>query len=187
MNNTDIRPIDKTKIVFALSTGLLLTGSFPKTGRGWLAWLALVPLLIALRNVSVKNAFRLGLLSGLAHYLTLLYWLAYTMNRYGHIPLYLGVPILLLFAAYLALYTGAFSAIVVRFSPTPLTCVIMIPWVWVSMEYIRTFLFSGFPWELVGYSQFNRLLLIQIADILGVYGVSFLVMLSNGAIFLVFL
>jgi len=165
----------------------MLTGAFPRTGRYWFAWFALVPLFIALRNVSPKNGFRLGFLAGLAHYLTLIYWLAYTMNKYGSLPWYLSVAILFLLSAYLALYTGVFSAALIRFCPIPAICLFMIPLLWVSLEYIRSFLFSGFPWELVGCSQFNALHVIQISDLFGVYGVSFLIALSNTAIFLAFL
>jgi apolipoprotein N-acyltransferase len=63
----------------------------------------------------------------------------------------------------------------------------MIPVFWVSLEYIRSVLLSGFPWELMGHSQYKNLHVVQISDIFGVYGVSFLIAMVNGAIFLVFL
>jgi len=56
------------------------------------------------------------------------------------------------------------------------------PLLWVALEYVRTFLFSGFPWELLGYTQFDLLPLIQISDITGVYGVSFFIVLANAVI-----
>jgi len=179
--------IDSLKIFLAITSGLLLTGAFPKTGRYWFVWFALVPLLVASRNVSPKHAFRLGFLTGLAHYLTLLYWLAQTMVQYGNLPLVLSVTLLLLLSAFLALYLGIFSASLTLLCPTPLTSLLMIPILWVSLEYIRSFLFSGFPWGLVGYSQFNQLNIIQISDLFGVYGVSFLIALSNAVLFLIFL
>jgi apolipoprotein N-acyltransferase len=61
------------------------------------------------------------------------------------------------------------------------------PLIWVALEYIRSFIFSGFPWELLGYSQYNRLQLIQISDILGVYGLSALIAFVNGAVFITLL
>ncbi len=182
-----IRQIDISKIILAIVSGLLLTGSFPKIGVDLLAWFAIVPLLVALRNLSFKNGFRLGFLSGLVHYLTLMYWLVYTMKTYGHLPLYLCIPVLFLFSAYLALYIAIFSAILTGICRKPIVCFFMIPVLWVSLEYLRSFLFSGFPWELIGYSQFNNLYLIQISDIFGIYGVSFLIALSNAAIFITFL
>ncbi len=173
--------------ISAVLSGLLLTGSFPKTDIAWFAWFAIVPLLLALKDVSLKEGFRLGFVTGLVHYLTLAYWLAYTMKTYGGLPLYVSIPVLFLFSAYLALYVAVFSAGIVRLFSKPAMCFIMIPVLWVSLEYIRSFLFSGFPWELMGYSQFKNLYLIQISDIFGVYGVSFLIILSNSAIFLALL
>ena len=126
--------------------------AFPKIGLSWLAWFALVPLLIAIRNLSLKNSFYIGFSAGLAHYLTLVYWLVYTMNTYGHLPIYLCVVILLLLSVYLALYVAVFSMALVRLCPNPYLCLLIGPLIWVSLEYIRTFLISGFPWELIGLS-----------------------------------
>jgi len=176
-----------TNIILAVLSGLLLTGSFPKIGIDWLAWFALVPLLISLKNSSLANSFRLGFIAGLAHYATLAYWLVYTMQTYGNLPLYLCVSVLFLLSSYLALYIAVFSIIVKRLCPKPATCLFIIPCLWVSLEYIRNYLFSGFPWGLIGYSQFNNLHLIQVSDIFGIYGVSFLIALANAAIFLAFL
>lgn len=179
--------MDRTKIVLASASGLLLTASFPKFGISWLAWFALVPLLISLRDVSSKSGFQLGFLAGSIHYLTLVYWLIHTMQSYGHLPLVLAVTVLLLLSFYLAVFIALFSAVLVRTAPKPIACFFMIPVLWVMFEYVRSFLFSGFPWELLGYSQYNRLTIIQASDILGVYGISFLIALSNAAIFLGFL
>lgn len=175
------------KILSAICSGLLLSGAFPKAGISWLVWFALVPLLVSLNNLSLKNSFRLGFLAGFVHNLTLIYWLSYTMKTYGRLPWYLCISLLIIFSAYLSLFVGAFSMALTRLSKRPLTCLIMIPVLWVSSEYVRSFLFSGFPWELIGYSLYNNLNIIQIADIFGVYGISFLIAVTNGFIFLAFL
>jgi apolipoprotein N-acyltransferase len=174
---------DKIKLALAILSGLLLTGSFPNMNISWLAWFAFVPLLISLRDLSIKQSFWLGFLSGMTHYLTLVYWLVHTMRTYGHLPWHLSVLILILLSAYLTLYFAVFSAAVSRFFSKAAVLFIIIPVFWVGLEYIRSFFLSGFPWELIGYSQFNLLQIIQISDIFGVYGVSFLVMLSNATIF----
>ena len=179
--------INWSNIILAILSGLLLTGSFPKIGIDWLAWFALVPLLISFKNSSLTNSFRLGFLAGLVHYITLAYWLAYTMQTYGNLPLYQCISVLFLLSAYLATYIAVFSVILTRLCAKPATCLFIIPFSWVSLEYIRNYLFSGFPWGLIGYSQFNRLHLIQISDIFGIYGVSFLIALANATIFLAFL
>lgn len=101
------------------------------------------------------------------------------MRTYGGLPLYLSLPILFLLAAYLALYLGFFTGILSRTSKKPITAIVLAPVLWVTLEYIRSFLFSGFPWELTGYSQYKNLMIIQISDITGIYGVSFLIMVVN--------
>ncbi|MDM8551419.1 apolipoprotein N-acyltransferase, partial [Desulfobacterales bacterium HSG2] len=97
------------------------------------------------------------------------------------------IPLLFLLSSYLALYVGLFSMGLVGLCSRPGICFFIIPVLWVALEYIRSFLLTGFPWELMGYSQFRHLHLIQISDMFGVYGVSFLIALSNAALFLMFL
>jgi apolipoprotein N-acyltransferase len=178
---------DRITIFLAALSGLLWTGSFPKIGLDWLAWFALVPLLLAIANLSVKESFRVGFIAGLIHYLTLLYWVVPVMRIYGYLPLYLSIVILFLFASVLALFPAVFCTALTAIGSTPLRCLVAIPLLWVSLEYIRTYVFTGFPWELLGYSQYLRLHLIQIADLFGVYGVSFLIALSNTAIFFIWM
>ena len=175
------------RILLAAASGFLLTGSFPQTGISWLAWFALLPLLVAVRDLDFRQSFRFGLLTGLVHYLTLLYWISYTMETYGHLPIHLSVPVLFLLSFYLALYTAFFSGLVSRISSGPIFIFFMIPVLWVSCEYIRSSLFTGFPWELIAYSQYKSLYIIQASDILGPYGISFLIAMSNALLFIVFL
>ena len=177
----------KKNILIAALSGLLLTGAFPKIGLDWLAWFALVPLLYALKDQTAGVGFRLGFITGLVHFLTLLYWLVPVMRTYGYLPAYLSVLVLLLLAAFLALFMASFAAAISAFGKQPARCLVLIPLLWVALEYSRSFIFSGFPWELLGYSQFNRLQLIQISDILGVYGLSALIAFVNGAVFITLL
>ncbi len=175
------------KIFCAGISGLLLTAAFPKIGADWLAPFAFLPLLWSLRDVSGREGFRLGFIMGLLHFLTLLCWLVHTMQVYGHLPLGLAVPLLFLLAAYLALYPAFFSMILCTAGRAPLHFFLLLPVLWTGLEYLRAHLLTGFPWELLGYSLFRRLHLIQIADILGVYGVSFLLMSISGSFFLLLL
>lgn len=175
---------DKTHILLAAISGLLLTASFPKIGLDWLAWIALVPLLAALADLSARESFRIGFIAGLVHYLTLLYWVVPVMRTYGYLPWYLSIAILFLFAAVLALFPAFFSMALAAIGGTPLRCLISMPLLWVAFEYIRTIIFTGFPWALLGHALYLRLHLIQISDLLGVYGVSYLIALCNVTVFL---
>jgi len=173
---------DKKNILLAAASGLLLTSCFPKVGWDPVAWAALIPLLYGLKDQQAGGAFRLGFAAGLVHFFSLLYWLVPVMNTYGYLPLYLGISVLFLFAAVLAVFIALFAAAVSLLATTPARALITIPVLWVALEYLRSFIFSGFPWELLGYSQFQRLRIIQISDIIGVYGVSALIVLCNTAI-----
>lgn len=176
------RPIDRSKLILAAISGVLLTLAFPKTGLSVLAWIALVPLLLALRDVTPRSAFRLGLIFGLTHYLTLLYWIAYTLTTYGHLPMAVAVPLLFLLCCYMALYPAAAAWAVCRCCRHPLLLVAGLPTVWTALEFLRTFVFTGFPWGLLAYSQYRMLPVIQVADLTGAYGVSFLVVLVNAVL-----
>ncbi|MBF0450503.1 MAG: apolipoprotein N-acyltransferase [Candidatus Magnetomorum sp.] len=171
--------IDYKNCTLAVITGVLLTASFPKAGFDFLAWFALVPLLWAIRQTSF--VFYMGCLAGFVHNITLVYWLNIAMHEYGHLPVITYVPLLILLCMYLSLYTGLFCVLVKRICLKP-TQLIWAPFFWVALEYARTLTQFAFPWELLGYSQYLKLPLIQIADITGVYGVSCLIVYFNVSI-----
>ncbi|MBW2332045.1 MAG: apolipoprotein N-acyltransferase, partial [Deltaproteobacteria bacterium] len=100
---------------------------------------------------------------------------------YGNINLILSLSALLLLSFYLAFYIALFALIVANFKNNRLSpfwgaCI------WVALEYARSYIMTGFPWCLLGYSQYSRLPLIQISDIAGVYGISFIIVLVNFAL-----
>lgn len=170
------------KILCAILSGVMLTASFPPGRLDWMAWIAIIPLLVSMEDERPLNAFRLGMIAGLSHYLTLIYWVLFVINAYGGIDLFTGSAILLLFALYLSLYPAAF-ALLVRSVSRSRFFVIITAAIWVSLEYVRTFLITGFPWCLLGYSQFSHYALIQVSDVTGVYGVSFLIAAVNALIY----
>lgn len=179
-------PINLGRLALAGASGLLLTGSFPAIGLDFMAWFALVPLLVALRNLSAFDGFRLAFFCGMVHYLSLLYWFIPFLTTYGPFPVILSTGILLLFCSYLSLYTGMFGLILSWIRKSVLGLFLIIPTIWVSLEYLRSILLSGFPWELLGHTLYNKLHIIQISDIVGVYGVSFLLSLANGLVFVLY-
>ena len=156
--------------------------SFPKFGHGAVAWVALVPLLSALRTLPVLPALLAGLLAGFVQYAGLLYWVTHVVVHYGRLPWALGIPVMLLLALYLSLYTGLFAAGVAFFRNRGIPGVAAAPLLWTVLEYAKSTLLTGFPWENLGHSQYLNLPLIQIADVAGSYGVSFLVVLVNAAL-----
>ncbi len=171
------------QIVLAATSGLLLPLCFPKFDLGLLAWVVLIPLHLALDGSSRWFAFRLGWLSGTIGSTGIMAWVVTAMTTYGKVPLPVSYAILLLLALYLGLFVALYSAGLVWFrSLIPRYGLFAAPCLWVALELARTYLFSGLPWSLLGYSQYRQLDLIQVADHLGVYGVSFLIVLVNVAL-----
>jgi apolipoprotein N-acyltransferase len=170
----------KKDLLSSLLSGVLLILSFPNLDLEFLAWFALVPLLYAIDGKELYRSFTLGFLTGLTAFLGILYWVIVAVHTYGNVPLLLSVPILLLLVAYLSVYIGAF-AFLTRFiqKRTGLQTFLFMPALWVSLEYLRSFLLSGFPWANLGHSQYLNLPFIQIADMTGVYGLSFIILLVN--------
>ena len=163
-------------------SGLMLTASFSPIDLDWIAWISLIPLLVSIEDKSPLVALKLGLFAGLSHYLTLIYWIVVVLSHYGNINLILSLATLLLLSLYLALYIAIFAFILVSFKKNRLSSF----WgasIWVALEYARAHIMTGFPWCLLGYSQYSRLPLIQISDMAGVYGISFVIVLINLVIY----
>ena len=172
--------------VHAILAGVLLALSFPKPGLSPLAWIAFVPLLWSAAEASPRQAFRLGFASGMVAYAGIVYWLTIVMTSYGKLPLPVSAVLTLVMAAVLALYPAAVMWLVRIGESTGVPVAVTMPCAWVGLEYVRSFALTGFPWASLGYSQYRTLPLIQIADITGVYGVSFLVVLVNVALYGIF-
>lgn len=177
----------RNELLLAMLSGALLCLAFPKVNQGWLAWFALVPFLLALHRADGRSGFLIGFAAGLVHYLGLIYWTAYTMNVYGHVPMALAVAALVLLAAILAAFLAVGTLGLCLVSPAPWQLLVAGPALWVLVEWLRTWLFTGFPWELLGYSQHAYLPMIQVADLFGVLGLSALICLCNAHLCLAFL
>ena len=170
-------------LVLAGASGLFLPLSFPNYDLGLLAWIALVPLHWALDGKSKTQAFWIGWLSGTIAFTGMMAWVVTAMTTYGKVPLVISYGIMLLLTAYLGLYVGLYSAGAVWFrSLIPRYGLFAVPCLWVSLELIRTYALSGLPWGLLGNSQYRQIEVIQISDHMGVYGVSFLIVLVNVAL-----
>lgn len=177
-----------TNIAFSILSALLLSLSFPRYNIEIFAWIGLLPLFFLIKRNSSKNAFLWCWFSGTLFFFITINWLTKTMHNYGDIPLWLSFPILILLSLYLGLYFGLFgffTSLITRKIAIPL--VLITPPLWVSLEYARAHLLTGFPWASLGYSQYKFLTIIQIADITSVLGISFLVVGATAAIFEIFL
>ena len=170
-------------IFLAASSGLLIAISFPRFNLYPVAWIGLIPLLTVLKDKDKKDAFWLGWLVGVTSFIVIINWVTITMYNYGKVPVPVSYTIMFLLAAYLGLYTAIFSYLFNLIKDrSPQIRLVIGPSLWVTLELIRNYLLTGFPWAQLGYSQYEFMELIQIADITGVYGISFLIVMVNIAI-----
>ena len=168
-----------TRYLLAVVSGAMLALSFPKPGISPLAWFAFVPLFVAAAGVPGRMVFKLGFTAGFTAYAGILYWLNIVMVTYGKLHWSVSGALYLTFAAYLALYPGGVLCLTRRAEERGIPALCSFPLFWVAGELVRSYLLTGFPWALLGYSQYRTLPLIQISDLTGVYGVSFLIALAN--------
>ncbi len=161
---------------WSLTAGLLLALAFPRVDLEWLAWIALTPLLL----VMDARPFRSGFTAGVGFFGLVLYWLNIVMTTYGGLHPLLSLVAYLLLVGYLALFFGIATWACCRLrEKLRLSPVLTLPVLWTALEFVRSFLLTGFPWALLGYSQQKQTLLLQSADLFGVFGLSFLLVLSN--------
>jgi len=176
--------ITKRTFILSVASGILLFLSFPKYGFGIIAWVALVPLLFALNKVTgQRNGLIVGFITGIVSYTGILYWIIYVVVNYGYLPYYAGIFVMLLLAAYLSIYIALFGTGVLYFSDKGIPIVVAAPVLWTCLEYGKSYLFTGFPWENLAYSQYLNTELIQIVDITGPYGLTFIIVLVNVIIY----
>ena len=137
------------------------------------------------------QGFILGYVCGILWFAGTCYWIFDTMHRYGEMPIPAAALALLLFCMYVGLYHGLFGLLLALVagsirgeakSGAPVASIrralAAAPFLWVAVELARTRI-TAFPWELLGYSQTANFSLTRIATVVGVYGLSFEIMLVN--------
>ena len=149
--------------------GLIL--SFAPFDLAALAYVALVPWTLAMLLFRSRWTTLWGWAAGLLFWATSLYWIYYiTLEGYSALVAFLSLGWLL-------------TAVVIQAGlRRGLPATLLLPVVWVALEYVREYLISGFPWFFLAHSQYRQTALIQIVDVLGQHGVSFYVAMVNGAI-----
>ena len=159
------------RIAFSILSGILTFLAFPPFDIAFMGWFCLVPLLMALKESTLKESILLGYVAGIVFFSGLLYWLVNVT-----------IPGTLIAVIYLAIFFCIFG-FAARFIVRRSMELLILPFIWVILEFIRGNLFTGFPWGLLGYSQYQNLSLIQIADFTGAYGISFILVSFNVAVF----
>jgi apolipoprotein N-acyltransferase len=142
------------------------------------------------------QGFLLGYGSGILWWAATCYWVFGTMHQYGRLPAPVAGLLMLGFCMYLALYQGLFGSVLALIAGGKIAgskiagvksatsgasiqrALVAAPFLWVAVELARTRI-SAVPWELLGYSQTGNFALTRIAPLVGVYGLSFEIVLVN--------
>lgn len=130
----------------------------------------------------VRRAFQLGLLTGAVYFAGTLYWLVETMTTFGGLATPLAVFAAAVLVAYLSLFPAAFAVIFSKLHRSfGAASFLLAPAAWVTTELGRQYVWDGFPWALLGYSQVTVLPIAQVVSVTGVYGLSGLLAVSSSA------
>lgn len=165
----------------AILSGLLVSLAFPSWARpaldprlGILAWFALAPLLYAIDEVPKKRAFLLGWISGSVFFASTLYWIA-IINEME----YLAIPAWLAVSAFLGLFWAVWAWGV---SASGNRAWIAAPALWVILEWLRGHIFTGFPWAILGTTQWGFPQVFMSSRYTGALAVSFAIVAVNMAV-----
>lgn len=156
-----------------LSHPVVIKG-FPFPSLGFLAWFAYIPLLLILEKRSSRDQLKLAFLFGVFFYSGSMYWLYTALNSFGNLSPLISVAVLLLLILILSTYFGLIFFLSASLEKLlKISRFWILPLVWILVEWCRNhWPVGGFPWGQIGYSQARYPLVIQIADLAGVYGVT---------------
>ncbi len=157
-------------VVLATGSALILWLAFPPADRGYLGWIALAPLFsLVRRDIRAWKLYPATWIGGLAFGGLSMSWVAQTDLVGG-----------MLMALFMSIWWPLFllpARLGVRRLGLPL--MLVAPVAWVGLEYARSLLFSGFPWYYLAHTQSAYVVVIQICDLFGAWGLSFLVAMGN--------
>lgn len=167
------RGISVSDVALTILSATLLIFSFPKFEWAHLVWIGLVPFLIAVEHKSPKEAFWLGFILGFVGTLGGSTWIIHTLKEFGRLPIFLAIPIFLLFCLFNNLHFAIFGWVIRRFPMAP-------RWIFIPIAFtlIEVLFPQVFSWRL-GDCLYRQRWLIQGADITGVYGFTFLILVVN--------
>lgn len=185
----------------AAVSGLLLSAAFPPLEWAWLAWAAFLPILTVPFPRRPGPRLLIGFVLGYSHFATTLYWL----NPVGF---FAGYLMALICALYPMVWYYLITDIILLYSPVPKNrpdeerplrpslfnlnpfqftlLTLAAPVFWVTLEWVRSWIFTGFPWNQLAVSQWHNLNLLEITTLFGTYGLSFLILLINLSIAWIF-
>ncbi len=170
--------INRRDFILCSITGALFPLTFMVAYLGVLSWVLLIPFFLAIEKKSSRDAFILGVLTGIIVNFIGAYWLVGTLSRFGGFPIIISFIFIVILSAYSGLSLGIFSYIAARFGffrRQGIVSALLIASLWTSVEFLFPFLF---PYA-IGNTQADYIPIIQIVDLFGIYALSFIIVIAN--------
>jgi apolipoprotein N-acyltransferase len=172
-----------SRYTLALGAGALSSLAFAPLGAYPLASLGLAILFVLLQQTGTARSLVIGCLYGLGFFGVGVSWVYVSLHTYGGMAAPLALLATFLFCAVLALFPALAGGIQDRRkSGRVVQLLLLLPATWTVLEWVRGWIFTGFPWLAMGYSQVPDSPFAGFAPLLGVYGVSFVTALTAGAL-----
>ncbi|MEK6794682.1 MAG: apolipoprotein N-acyltransferase [Spirochaetota bacterium] len=181
MDNGTIRLSTREIVIAAFITGIATSLAFPMKNIFWIAYASVIPMAIIVYTSSLKKILLGFAVFAVTFFGILLFWVASYMLK--ETPLWVAILSFIIILAILWMYYALTAVIASYFGKRmPYARAFIFAASFTTLEYLRTVGFLGFPWGILGYSQFMNLPFIQIADVTGVFGISFALYFCNGVI-----
>ncbi len=185
MTTGPVRMLRLGRAAATLASAALYGLAFPPTAWRGLAWVALVPFLVSVRRARPLGAMGLAWLWTVGAAYAVGDWFARSVSTYYQQPVAIGIGFFagvssVMAAPYFIAFALAYRALARRRGP--MTLPLLAAATWVTAELARTNLLTGNPWALFGYSQARVAPIVQIADVTGIYGVTFVLVAVNAAL-----
>ncbi|MBR3654281.1 MAG: apolipoprotein N-acyltransferase [Elusimicrobia bacterium] len=183
MNKFIIKKYQLKYLIFSIISGILLALSFQKFNFFFLAWIAFIPLIYSIYKSGLIYSGLCGAVAGIAYSLIAFNWM-YVFMLVNTKSVKAALIVAILFWLYQTIYFVLWSLIInIIKNYKKIITTIFAAGLWIVFEYIKNYFLSGFPINLLGYSQSSFTQIIQFADIFGVYGISFVIILINFLLF----
>jgi apolipoprotein N-acyltransferase len=177
-------PADKPLLsrLLAFLLGAATTLAFAPFGWSLLAPLLILPLLYICLTVSPRDAAGHAFWFGFGLFLTGTYWIYISVHVFGNAALWIALLLMVGLSLIMAALLSISGWLVARLAQGESWRLLLVgPAAWVLIEWVRSWVLTGFPWMALGYGQID-LPLAGWAPVLGVYGVSFMLVMSTAAI-----
>ena len=168
------------KLALACLSGVLLTLAYAPFSFWFITFLSLTSFIYLLSNSLPKQGFKLGFAFGLGWFGAGISWVHVSIADFGGVPLIGSITLMLLLSAYLALFPALSCYLVTKYFTNRLWPMAL-PFIWLLVEWLRSWLLTGFPWLSLGYSQIQGPLAGWF-PVIGEFGVSGLIVLISASL-----